>query len=302
MKYFSMFSGIGGFEHAIQKLCSERTQIYKPGAEAGDQEGQLEQLPEQPGGQGLPCIGYSEIDPYAIKVYERTFKHKGYGDATRIIPEQLPDFDILVGGFPCQAFSIAGKRGGFNDTRGTMFFEIARIVKEKRPRLLVLENVKGILSHDQGNTYATIISALDELGYDTERQTLNSKNFGVPQNRERVFIVGHLRGQPSRKVFPIEGKTNGSLQELTQGVSDSQRIYDPAGISSTITGNGGGLGAKTGLYELGYRVRRLTPKECERLQGIPDNTTEGFSDKQRYKLTGNAVTVNVVEAIMDRLI
>jgi len=161
MRYFSTFSGIGGFELGI--------------------------------GDYGECIGYSEIDKYAIQTYEKHFNHKNYGDITKINPKQLPDFDLLCGGFPCQSFSVAGLRGGFEDTRGTLFFEIARIIREKQPRFLLLENVKGLLSHDKGRTFATIISTLNELGYDCEWQVLNSKNFGVPQNRERVFIIGHIR-------------------------------------------------------------------------------------------------------------
>ena len=159
-----MFSGIGGFELGIQR-------VY-PNAE---------------------CIGYSEIDKYAIKVYERQFNgHTNYGDATTINAAEIPDFDVLVGGFPCQAFSIAGKRKGFDDTRGTLFFDIARVLAEKRPRHLVLENVKGLLSHEQGKTFQTILGVLSDLGYRVEWQVLNSKDFGVPQNRERIYIVGHL--------------------------------------------------------------------------------------------------------------
>lgn len=176
MKYFSMFSGIGGFELGIQRATNNQWQ----------------------------CVGFSEINKYAIQIYQKHFPtHKNYGDATRIIPEDLPDFDFLCGGFPCQAFSIAGKRRGFEDTRGTLFFEIARILAVKRPKLLLLENVQGLLSHDKGRTFGTILSTLSDMGYFCEWQVLNSKNFGVPQNRERVFIVGHLGETGGRKVFPI---------------------------------------------------------------------------------------------------
>lgn len=190
MKYFSMFSGIGGFELGIQ--------LEIPWAK---------------------CVGFSEIDPTAISIYQRHFKdHKNYGDATKINPKELPDFDLLVGGFPCQAFSVAGKRAGFGDTRGTLFFEIARIVKQKQPRVLVLENVKGLLSHEQGRTYATIIATLDELGYDTQRQTCNSKNHGVPQNRERVFIVGYFRAseQSAREILPVFGGNQKTISSSRQ--------------------------------------------------------------------------------------
>jgi len=164
MRFFGMFSGIGGFELGIKRATINQWE----------------------------CIGYSEIDKYAIQIYERHFKHKNYGDATRINSKRLPDFDLLVGGFPCQAFSVAGKRRGFKDTRGTLFFEIVRILKVKKPKYILLENVKGLLSHDNGRTFQTIIGVLADIGYNVEWQVLNSKDFGVPQNRERVFIIGYF--------------------------------------------------------------------------------------------------------------
>jgi len=225
----------------------------------------------------------------------------------------------LVGGFPCQSFSIAGKRKGFDDTRGTLFFDIARILADKRPEHLVLENVKGLLSHDGGKTFQTIIGVLTDLGYLVEWQVLNSKNFGVPQNRERVFIIGHL-GKGSRpKVFPITQSSESYLkyrggvistreQWLKDGKNNSrnfsqgQRIYNKDGISQCLAGNAGGQGGKTGLYEVDTKIRRLTPIECERLQGFPDGWTKGISDTQRYKCLGNAVTVPVIKSIMERLL
>src|SRR5690606_28285992 len=130
-------------------------------------------------------------------------------DITKVTDEQAGELrgkvDLIAGGFPCQAFSVAGKRGGFNDTRGTLFFEIARLARILKPRYLLLENVKGLLNHARGDTFFTILNTLGELGYWVEWQLLNSKNFGVPQNRERVFIVGHFGGEPRRKVFPITG-------------------------------------------------------------------------------------------------
>jgi DNA (cytosine-5)-methyltransferase 1 len=292
-KYFSMFSGIGGFEIPLNKL-------------------------------GAKCVGYSEIDKYAIKVYERHFKHDNYGNATTINAKELPDFDLLVGGFPCQAFSIAGKRNGFNDTRGTLFFDVARILAEKRPRHLVLENVKGLLSHEQGKTFQTILGVLSDLGYRVEWQVLNSKDFGVPQNRERIYFVGHLRGECGRKVFPIT-KNGGLSSERQRQISPTitQRYYkqgqsDPYIVSEEAESSKQSLqqegnqsndsdsrGGQT--YPAVPRIRRLTPLECERLQGFPDNHTqlgigdEPISDTQRYKMCGNAVTVNTVQAVMERL-
>ena len=195
MKYLSLFSGIGGFELGIQQAY----ELQKMGTEPEDST-----YIEVSSSRKPTCIGFSEIDKYAARVYQHHFPtHHNHGDITKIIAEELPDFDLLVGGFPCQAFSIAGKRAGFADTRGTLFFEIARILKEKRPRLLLLENVKGLLSHDNGRTFKVILSTLTELGYDLQWQVLNSKNHGVPQNRERIFIVGHLRGTRRPEVFPF---------------------------------------------------------------------------------------------------
>jgi len=389
MKYFSIFSGIGGFEYGIQKIL--------PSTE---------------------CVGYSEVDKYAKQIYERHYpNHINYGDATTIPTEDLPEFDLLVGGFPCQAFSVAGKGRGFCDTRGTLFFEIARVLQDKRPRYFLLENVKGLLFNNQGKTFQEILKILTQMGYFVEWQVLNSKDFGVPQNRERVFLVGHLGGNCRREIFPLRGddqkidqKHEMKLDEVTHGVSDAMRIYNvgkinngisgqvdnPLGIARTLKGLGGGLGAKTGLYVVpsvkkigniydsggenrdvlepsgisktlksgvtnnpkhegigscnspkiaipvltpdrakkrqngrrfktdgepafiltqqdkhgvydGFRIRRLTPLECERLQGFPDNWTKygvdgnQISDTQRYKCLGNAVTTNVISEVMNRL-
>lgn len=265
MRYFDTFTGIGGFTLGIN-------QAYK---------------------EAPLCVGFSEIDKYAISVYQSHYPtHRNYGDITTIAAETLPDFDLLVGGFPCQSFSIAGKRRGFDDTRGTMFFELARILRAKQPRLCLFENVKGLLSHDQGDTFKIIISTLDELGYDLQWQVLNSKDFGVPQNRERVFIVGHLRGTPRPEVFPFtqDSKKANVIQGYIANTLRA-RYEGGQGVGSYIS--------EGEQYE--EKIRRLTPIECERLQGFPDGWTEGVSDTQRYKCLGNAVTVNVVEAIMKRL-
>jgi DNA (cytosine-5)-methyltransferase 1 len=270
--------------------------------------------------------------------------HKNYGDITKINADELPDFDCLVGGFPCQAFSIAGKRKGFDDTRGTLFFDLARILRAKRPRLFVFENVKGLLSHDNGQTFSTIISTLTELGYDVQWQVLNSKNHGVPQNRERVIIVGHLRGTPRPKVFPIteQDRTTLGQNHLAIAMHNTRKIATvtdtvntlsstfrghpdgdgrPAIIinkkcqsknkdyASTLTGGGhsGGNHSDMDLLVEDMKIRRLTPVECERLQGFPDDWTkygignELISDTQRYKMCGNAVTTNVIQDVFERI-
>jgi DNA (cytosine-5)-methyltransferase 1 len=317
-RYFSTFSGIGGFERAI----SQATKVINS-QNSNDS-------PEP------VCIGYSEIDKYASQVYATHYPtHTNYGDITKINATALPDFELLVGGFPCQAFSIAGKRAGFSDTRGTLFFDLARILKAQQPRLFLFENVKGLLSHNEGRTFYTIISTLDELGYDCQWQVLNSKDFGVPHNRERVFIVGHLRGTPRPEVFPIiqdgekidelSGHYSNTLTARYEGAQangtyigesklDAQIIaergrykpdgsieqqYEPRhnGLTNTLT-----QVEKDNRVFDGINIRRFTPIECERLQGFPDNWTASVSDSQRYKCCGNAVTVNTVQAIMEKLL
>lgn len=495
--YASLFSGIGGFEQALNKL-------------------------------GGSCVFASEIDKFAAQAYEVLYGEVPAGDITKIEAKDIPDHDLLVGGFPCQAFSVAGKRQGFEDTRGTLFFEIARIAKEKQPKALLLENVKGLVNHDKGRTLDVMIETLNEIGYTVDFDVLNSKYFGVPQNRERIFIVairGDLIGQSewseettkgqsvvpkgkrrlmtydwlksfnfgfpeqvevttrlrdiletdvNERYYLDEEKTkrlveqlyegaglgkDGELGTLVNGVNISpcidvnyakgigpadiaknrnrrpmytepqmvghvdikgndtiKRTYSTEGISPTLTTMGGGHrepkiaeevlpvltpdrmekrqngrrfkedgeemftltsqdrhgvalreiiesnvreiasksrpneeieinfkengdirphrtdARKSGLSELNinhednpsftvsaahspkvygnttrYRIRKLTPRECWRLQGFPDEAHDavesaGISDSQRYKQAGNAVTVNVIEAIAERLI
>lgn len=194
--FADLFAGIGGFRLGIEQASQKL---------------------------GIPvkCVFSSEIEKNARVIYEKNFKETPSGDITKIHTDNIPDMDILCGGFPCQAFSIAGKRRGFDDTRGTLFFEIARIARDKRPKILFLENVKGLLNHNRGRTFGTILCTLDELGYDVEWQVLNSKDFGVPQNRERVFIIGHLRGWRTRQIFPIHGKTTATNRENSSTCIDS---------------------------------------------------------------------------------
>lgn len=346
MRYFSAFSGIGGFElgihkayenHHRRKTKTASPQRHRRVSSRRDSRDHASKHVEAP----PVCVGYSENDPYAASIYQKNFPtHKNYGDITKIKTKELPDFDLFIGGFPCQSFSVAGRRRGFEDTRGTLFFEIERIVREKRPRLLLLENVKGLLSHDKGKTFFTIVSTLDELGYDLQWQVLNSKHFGVPQNRERVYIVGHLRGTPRPQVFPIgdfnqgTSSTRQTLREevantlkAKQGGPDLENSYEiiqrgrgknkggKHKIAPTLTGKS---------YQDNNHVsgiRKLTPTECERLQGFPDNwtrqritttnmrllglpvfTNTEVSDTQRYKVLGNAVTVNVVCEIIGRMV
>jgi DNA (cytosine-5)-methyltransferase 1 len=173
---------------------------------------------------GHECVGYIEIDKYARQSYKAIHNTKGEwtaNDIRAVDPWELPEADCYTAGFPCQSFSIAGKRGGFKDARGTLFFEIMRLAEARKPKYLFLENVRGLLSHDGGKTFGTILSSLWELGYDAEWQVLNSKDHGVPQNRERVFIIGHLGEGSRRKVFPITGKyeENYELEKSTKSVA-----------------------------------------------------------------------------------
>jgi DNA (cytosine-5)-methyltransferase 1 len=377
MRYFSMFTGIGGFELGIQqayeilrgnadgnkdgkKQADKKSDgqnraglVAQEGESSGAKAGWLGERPANFADKRPFCVGYSEIDKYAIQVFEKHFPNiKNYGDCTAINAKELPEFDFLAGGFPCQSFSIAGRRRGFEDTRGTLFFDIARILKEKRPKHFLLENVKGLLSHDGGRTFKTIIAALAELGYRVEWQVLNSKNFEVPQNRERVFIVGHLGGESRGEIFPfgeepkLHISQDGRKQESGQGICstldarygairNSGETYIVPTIRATEYKHGDnqtlivepphkhgeircydrlvptmqarwGTGGDNVPYVAEARIRRLTPNECERLQGFPDNwTAQGtqgpISDTQRYKMCGNAVTVNVAREIFIRL-
>lgn len=391
MDFLDLFAGIGGFRMGLERL-------------------------------GHHCVGFCEIDKFARTSYKAIYDTKGeveFHDITRVRNEEWRQFrgkvDLICGGFPCQAFSIAGKRRGFLDeTRGTLFFEIARAAKEIKPPLLLLENVKGLLSHDKGRTFRTILSTLDELGYDAEWQVLNSKDFGVPQNRERVFIIGHLRGAGTRKVFPIRGesptvdscrpKRLGNINPSGKGMNgevyridapsptvttnkgegskiaipvlapdrakkcqngrrfktdgepmftltsqdrhgiviaghlpsarqQSSRVYATEGLAPTLStmqggdqepkiiqkGRGHNKGGRhvisptlssqswqeNNLLQNNHRIRKLTPKECWRLQGFPDwafdKASQVNSNSQLYKQAGNSVTVPVIEAIVKGL-
>ncbi len=240
MKFIDLFSGIGGFRLGMEKA-------------------------------GHRCVGYIENDKYARQSYQAIYDTRGEwtaNDIRTVDPWELPEADCYTAGFPCQSFSIAGNRGGFEDTRGTLFFEIMRLAGTRKPKYLFLENVRGLLSHDGGKTFGTILSSLWELGYDAEWQVLNSKDHGVPQNRERVFIIGHLGGGSGRTVFPIrKNSTKTSLRfvggiktgkmwldngkELSRCFSQGNRIYSADGIASTLASEAAGL----------YMVQQMYDKE-----------------------------------------
>ena len=301
MKYFSLFTGIGGFELGIQCAFNKQSTEVKQDREGRNGVANQVEHNVLPTSRSTPlCIGFSEIDKYATQIYKKHFpNHKEYGDVSKIKWNDVEDFDLLCGGFPCQSFSIAGKRGGFDDTRGTLFFEIARAAQHKQPRLLLLENVKGLLSHNQGETFHTILKTLDGIGYDLQWQVLNSKNFGVPQNRERVFIIGHLRGTSRPQVFPIGTYNSKNNSMANESNEIRNRTWSGSLRARGTTSYGSG---DVFIKTKEVKIRRLTPTECERLQSFPDDWTEGISDTQRYKCLGNAVTVNVIQAIMEKLL
>src|SRR5690625_1519901 len=387
--YASLFSGVGGFEQALNKL-------------------------------GGTCVFASEFDKFAQQSYTALYGDDHlHGDITKIDEKEIPDHDLIVAGIPCQAFSVAGKRKGFDDTRGTLFFDVARIAQEKQPKSVIIENVKGLVNHDKGRTLDTMIQTLNDIGYVVDFDVLNSKFFGVPQNRERIFIVAVrsdlIEAEPfseestsgqtivpkgKRRIgewadvfnfdFPEQAEVTTRLRDILEtdvyekyyldeektarlvkqlealeinkqtlveydrrkgvgeireealclsasdwrGLNRNQkqnavaeplmighvdikghdaikRVYSADYVGPTLTTMGGGHREPKTAVSIGnppkYRIRKLTPRECWRLQGFPDETHDavelaGISDSQRYKQAGNAVTVNVIEAIGERLI
>ena len=351
IKFLDMFAGIGGFRSRLEAIG------------------------------GFECVGYCEIDKYAKQAYEAIYDTGGelyFDDARKIVPEQLPDFDLLVGGFPCQFFSVAGARKGFDDIRGTLFFKIARIAAVKKPKYLFIENVPGLLNHDEGRTFETILRTLDGLGYNVCWQVLNIKNFGLLINAKtkdgyQVAYPGDsidtaFSGENSRRgrvgnqiahtlttsatqavfyLLPERENDRISHRPLTQSVklvgrNESNEMDtsvhfidlnpDPklteiarcitarhdSGISNRKAEHSGVFVENSdvldnnekfavafvdpnGEVHIG-RIRKLTPRECWRLQGFTDDQFDkakatGLSDSRLYKMAGNAVTVNVISEI-----
>lgn len=270
----------------------------------------------------------SEIDKFAAKTYKSNYGEEPSGDITLIHEEEIPNHDILVGGFPCQAFSQAGKKLGFEDTRGTLFFEIERIIKAKRPKAFLLENVKNLKSHNKGQTFSVIKRTLEDLGYAVYDNIFKAKDFGIPQNRERIYIVGFDRNSVPNYAtfeFPNPPKTQVSVGDvLEKNVSEKYTISDALWeghkrrkIENKKNGKGFGYslfdaespytntisaryykdGSEILIRQDGKNPRKITPREASRLQGFPEEFIIPVSDTQAYKQFGNSVAVPVINAI-----
>lgn len=300
-----LFAGIGGIRQAFQR-------------------------------HGGYTIYSSEWDKFSQKTYRINFGEQPDGDITQVNEKDIPDHDILLAGFPCQPFSQAGLKKGFSDTRGTLFFDVARILKEKKPKAFMLENVKQLKNHDKGNTLRVILSTLDELNYYVpEPQVLNAYNFGVPQNRERIIIVGfnrdYLPNNYEEFHYP-NGDTNSNVKVgdiLEKQVSDkftiSDRLYQghlarkkmhkekgngfgfcifnsESKYTSTISARYYKDGSEALIEQEGKNPRMLTPRECARLQGFPENFIIPVSNAQAYKQFGNSVCIPVIEAVAESML
>ena len=287
--FIDLFAGIGGFHQAASSL-------------------------------GGVCVFASEIDPHAQNAYESNYNLKPQGDITKIDASAIPDHDILFAGFPCQAFSIIGKMQGFHDARGTLFFDIARILKAKRPRIFILENVKQLSTHDNGKTIETILCTLKELGYFVHKNVLNALDYGLPQKRERTIIVGFDRDVSFDFPPPvgrgdlcdvleddedIERKHFASEHIVNRRMAAHKSIYFPAIWHENKAGNISSYPYSCALragasynYLLVNGKRRLTPREMLRLQGFPDSFKIVCTDSQTRKQAGNAVPVPIIKVVL----
>ncbi len=288
---------------------------------------------------GAKCVFSCEWDKDAQDTYETNYGDRPAGDITGIREEDVPSHDILCAGFPCQPFSISGKRLGFADTRGTLFFDVARIVNHHRPMVALLENVKNFASHDGGRTLRTVIDTMGDLGYFVSHDVLNAANYGVPQKRERIYIVCIRKDAgvgrftfpepiPLRRhlcdlllpdsetdefvvrrndvVMSVNEPDHYSDTPLRLGIvnkgGQGERIYSPKGTAITLSAHGGGAGAKTGLYLINNRIRRLAPRECARLDGFPDSFAVHKNKNAAYRQFGNSIVVDVLQHIVLKLI
>lgn len=305
--FIDLFAGLGGFRLAVESFGGE-------------------------------CVFSSDFDKSVADVYERNFGERPAGDITKIAAEDIPEHDILCAGFPCQPFSISGKKAGFKDTRGTLFFDIARIVKHHKPKMVFLENVKNFATHDKGRTLKTVVNTLEELGYTVHYKLLNASHYGVPQSRIRIYIVAFRNDIPSQDFqFPttrlnkralediletnsskligteisVDYELDENYEERIQGLPkkpirigqvglgrQGERIYHPRGHAITLAASGGGIGGKTGLYLIDGTVRKLTPRECARLNGFPDRFKLTERNHTAYRQLGNSVVIDVLQYIL----
>ena len=304
MKYFSLFSGVGGFEIGIEKAYAAHQKVEAAPAHhqtvTGGQEtehgaGVDTEPPQQSGSHGTQnderptCVGMSEIDKHASAVLRYRYPNvKNYGDITKIDWSSVPDFDLLVGGSPCQDFSIAGKRAGIAGKRSGLFGHYRRALEEKKPSHFIWENVKGVLSSNGGKDFGFILDSLAEAGYSLTWQVLNAKDFGVPQNRERVFVVG-TRGDSGREVFfEPGGREQSTIKNIFNGGSAGTRVYGTDGVGCALSANGGGHGAKTGLIAYGTsQDQKLNPLDsvCQTLSAGHYNQPKITEENRIRRLT-----------------
>ncbi len=309
IKFIDLFAGIGGFRIALESF-------------------------------GAKCVFSSEIDSYAIQTYKENFNDIPRGDIRQISISEIPQHEILCAGFPCQPFSISGKQIGFNDSRGTLFFEIIKIVEHKRPLVLLLENVNNLITHNKGKTFSIIIASLQKLKYNVFYNILNSSNFNVPQSRKRLYIIA-INSEKNNYIFNFpKGNMNfKSVQDILENnvnekyfinrkdisinykktknsiISEKpvrigtinkggqgERIYSISSVGITLIAEGGGLASKTGAYYVNNKIRKLTPREAARMQGFPDNFKIVVGDSQAWKQFGNSITIDVLQHILKELI
>lgn len=299
--FIDLFAGIGGMRIAFEKVGGE-------------------------------CVFSSEWDKFAQQTYAANFGDTPHGDITQVELTEVPRHDILIGGFPCQPFSHAGLKRGFEDTRGTLFFDVARIIDHRKPSMVLLENVKGFTTHDKGRTMAVVKETLEELGYNVFHKVLNAKDFGVPQNRERVFIVAINKKKMGSIGFeyPTPKKVETKLGDILDAKVDekytiSNKLW--AGHKRRLKehrakGNGFGYslfntkspytstisaryykdGSEILIEQKDANPRKLTPREAARLQGFPEKFKIPVSDNQAYKQFGNSVAVPVIHAIAKNMV
>ncbi len=301
--FIDLFAGIGGFRLALEN-------------------------------SGGTCVFSSEWDRNSQDTYLKNFGELPHGDITKIKEKEIPKHDILCAGFPCQAFSISGKRLGFKDTRGTLFFDVARIAKHHKPDVLFLENVKNFARHNNGDTLSSVLNVLDDIGYKVFYQILKSSDYGLPQARERIYLIAFRKElgitdfkfpEPTNevkiikdilekeapkdcyinrsdiKIYGKDKKVVDSRRPLQigslNGGGQGERIYSIHGSGITLSAYGGGAASKTGAYLVDGKVRKLTPRECARLQGFPETFKIAENRNIAYKQFGDSVSVPVLKAI-----